>query len=205
MDVSTLSCTLPDGTHLIDESTAFSYLTATTTKERGIGWFTRRAFKKGEVVVRNGRMGMLAGEEKNWKNIHFSRLNELSPKHYGYYRRWAIPINFDGIYSFPIEFQSGATNPNCYVNHHCDPSLWFDGETDALIARRDIMADDELTIDYALYNYHLDENFECKCGSKRCRSQVKKDDWQILADEYWPHYPVLYMDAVRAHLEKSRN
>ena len=137
MDVSTLTLTLPAGTHIKNEATAYTYVK--NVGARGSGWFTRRAFKKGEVVEKNGRMGMLAGEEKNWRNIHYSRVNELSPQHREYFYRWCIILDLNGNYTFPTVFQSGATNPSCYCNHSCDPNLWFDSDSDAIIARRDIM------------------------------------------------------------------
>ena len=138
MDVSILNPTLPDGTHVNNVAVAYTYVK--TTGGRGSGWFTRRAFKKGEIVEKNGWLSMLAGEEKNWRNIHYSRVNELSPQHRELFYRWYIILDLEGNYTFPTEFQSGATNPICYGNHSCDPNLWFDEDSDTIIARRDIMA-----------------------------------------------------------------
>ena len=62
---------------------------------------------------------------------------------------------------------------------------------------------EELTIDYALFDFDFGEDFECKCGSRRCRKRVKADDWCSLITEYGSHYPSVYKKAVRAQMENS--
>ena len=62
---------------------------------------------------------------------------------------------------------------------------------------------EELTFDYAMFNFDFGEDFECKCGSRRCRKLVKADDWCSLAAEYKLHYPSVYKRAFRAQLESS--
>ena len=64
---------------------------------------------------------------------------------------------------------------------------------------------EELTFDYAMFNFDFGEDFECKCGSGRCRKRVKADDWCSLAAEYGLHYPSVYKKAFRAQLESSCN
>ena len=62
---------------------------------------------------------------------------------------------------------------------------------------------EELTIDYAMFDFDFGDDFECKCGSQRCRKRVKADDWCLLVAEYGSHYPSVYKKAVLAQLESS--
>ncbi|MGH2731946.1 MAG: SET domain-containing protein-lysine N-methyltransferase [Actinomycetota bacterium] len=71
------------------------------------------------------------------------------------------------------------------VNHSCDPNcgvrLNESGAYD-LMARRIITPGDEITFDYAMRNYSI-ENFpsRCRCGSEICRGSVT--GWKDLPDE----------------------
>ena len=64
------------------------------------------------------------------------------------------------------------------MNHSCDSSAWMDDEA-TLVARRDIEAEEEVTVDYALFttqsNWMLDTR--CRCGSPHCRRIITGDDW----------------------------
>jgi hypothetical protein len=70
------------------------------------------------------------------------------------------------------------------VNHSCDPNLGWYGEDQ--VARRDIAAGEELTIDYATAVDDPAWVLYCHCGSTRCRQAVEGTDWQIpaLQDRY---------------------
>lgn len=66
------------------------------------------------------------------------------------------------------------------LNHSCDSNLWMNDEV-TMVARRDIAAGEELTIDYALMTsdptWRLDR--PCQCGSPVCRRSVTGDDWRL--------------------------
>jgi hypothetical protein len=67
-----------------------------------------------------------------------------------------------------------------FVNHSCDPncrSTGFDFE----IAVRDIQLGDEITDDYGSLN--VDYEFDCRCGSARCRGTIRASDITRFADE----------------------
>lgn len=54
--------------------------------------------------------------------------------------------------------------PERFLNHSCEPSTYVVGRSD--VALRDIQPGEEITSDYL----DLDtEDFQCKCGSKKCR------------------------------------
>ncbi len=60
-----------------------------------------------------------------------------------------------------------------YINHDCDPSLrgvgpWFQ------VARRDLVAGDQLTCDYAECN--IDPALRCRCKTDHCRGTVHASD-----------------------------
>ncbi len=62
-----------------------------------------------------------------------------------------------------------------FVNHSCDPNVGMAGNV-VLVARCDIAPEEELTIDYALFD-DSDEVMECRCGTPSCRGTVTGKDW----------------------------
>ena len=64
--------------------------------------------------------------------------------------------------------------------------------TASLVARRDIEAGEEVTVDYALFttqsNWMLDNR--CRCGSPYCRRVVTGDDWrrEDVQERYRDHF-----------------
>lgn len=66
------------------------------------------------------------------------------------------------------------------LNHSCDSNVWMNDEV-TLVARRDIAAGEELTIDYALMTsdptWRLDR--PCQCGASACRHAVTGNDWRL--------------------------
>jgi SET domain-containing protein len=65
-----------------------------------------------------------------------------------------------------------------YANHSCGPNLWHDGPYD-VVARRDIAAGEELTVDYATSAGAPGLRMTCACGASSCRGEVTSDDWRI--------------------------
>jgi hypothetical protein len=62
-----------------------------------------------------------------------------------------------------------------YTNHSCDPNLAIQGQI-VLVAMRDIVPGEELTIDWATTD-DGDYELACRCGSPRCRGTVTGKDW----------------------------
>jgi SET domain-containing protein len=81
------------------------------------------------------------------------------------------------------------------VNHACDPDLGWAG--DVLVTLRDVAADEELVVDYALSVSDPAWFLRCHCPSYRCRQMVEGTDWRIpqLQERYaglWaPHVQAL--------------
>ena len=63
-----------------------------------------------------------------------------------------------------------------FINHSCEPSVGFAGNT-VLVAMRDIGPGEELTTDYALFDDH-DEIMHCHCRAPSCRGTISGKDWQ---------------------------
>jgi hypothetical protein len=74
--------------------------------------------------------------------------------------------------------ESGAAD-DC-VNHSCDPNagLIIDGADVRLIALRDIAAGEQIAFDYSTTMDEDDFEFDCLCGSSRCRGRIR--DFQHL-------------------------
>jgi D-alanine-D-alanine ligase len=60
------------------------------------------------------------------------------------------------------------------INHSCDPNTWLEGLD--LVARRDIAAGEELTVDYATFCGPSMAPFECSCGAPVCRRVILGSD-----------------------------
>ena len=90
-------------------------------------------------------------------------------------RRGMVVMQWDdGLFSI----EHGGGDPGYFINHSCDPALWF-GDAFTLQARRLILTGDELTLDYALFE--ADDSFQaawtCRCGAACCRGSVTGRDW----------------------------
>ena len=81
------------------------------------------------------------------------------------------------------------------VNHSCDPSAWLEGLD--VVARRDIAAGEEITLEYATFYDERMPAFECACGSAHCRGTVRGDDWRLAAMS-------VYGDHMSDHILRKR-
>jgi SET domain-containing protein len=79
------------------------------------------------------------------------------------------------------------------LNHSCDPNAWLDDEV-TLVARRDIAAGEEITLDQGTWNfdeddYAWDQDY-CSCGAAQCRNRLTENDWQLadLQARYKGHF-----------------
>ena len=81
-----------------------------------------------------------------------------------------------------------------FINHSCDPNMWMKDEV-TLIARRDIPAGQEVTMDYAMHFVDPDWVMRnvCSCGSQLCRRSITGRDWMLkeLQGRYRDHFSPL--------------
>ncbi len=77
------------------------------------------------------------------------------------------------------------------LNHSCDSNLWL-ADAVTLVARRDIAAGEELTVDYALFSAQPDwvMDMPCRCGSAVCRRVITGNDWKLkdVQERYGHHF-----------------
>lgn len=60
-----------------------------------------------------------------------------------------------------------------YINHSCDPNVFFDTFSMEIIALRDIAVGDEMTFFYPSTEWDMAQPFLCNCGSARCLSEIR--------------------------------
>ncbi len=125
----------------------------------GFGIYASRKIRKGEIIFngegRSQRVITRRFVEGNW--------NESEKLHF---RRYAYPVSRELFILWDEDPSEWAPQ-----NHSCDPNTAFDGLN--VMALSDIEEKEELTLDYAEF---LDENmepFQCGCGSKNCRGEVR--------------------------------
>jgi hypothetical protein len=87
------------------------------------------------------------------------------------------------------------------VNHSCDSNLWMADEA-TVVARRDIGAGEELTLDYALHAVNPDWELDgpCNCGSPLCRGRVRGSDWRLaeVRERYRGHFSPFINERIAA-------
>lgn len=64
-----------------------------------------------------------------------------------------------------------------YVNHSCEPNVFFDTSAMQLIAIKNINAGDELVFFYPSAEWKMSRAFNCCCGSPACIGIIKGAAW----------------------------
>lgn len=84
-----------------------------------------------------------------------------------------------------------------YLNHSCDANTWLIDEV-TVVAKRDIKAGEEITLDQGTWNFedsaYTDNKESCSCGAKNCRKVLTENDWKIpeVRERYKDHFhPVI--------------
>ena len=90
-------------------------------------------------------------------------------------------------------------HPVRYGNHSCAPNLWVEGAL-TIIARRDIVPGEELTIDYATQTGTEAWRMTCRCGAPACRREITGADWRLpsLQAAYAGHWTPMLLRRMRA-------
>ena len=142
---------------------------------QGIGSFASALIREGEAVEIVG--GMIMTEEEfrafAWETPSFNAIQIDESLH---------------LVEQPevTERRQGGS-----LNHSCDSNLWMADEV-TLVARADIAAGEELTVDYALFTVHPDWILErpCRCGATDCRHTITGNDWRLpkVQERYHPYF-----------------
>jgi hypothetical protein len=59
-----------------------------------------------------------------------------------------------------------------YVDHSCDPNVYFDVERMLLVSLRRIVPRDKLGFFYPATEWSMAEPFDCACGAPRCLGRI---------------------------------
>lgn len=92
-----------------------------------------------------------------------------------------------------------------FMNHSCDPNTWW-GDSDTMIARRDIQPGEEITYDYSMTELAIPFVMACSCGSPNCRGTISNEDyldaaWQA---QYGNHLPQHTLNAITRQIQKVK-
>ena len=60
-----------------------------------------------------------------------------------------------------------------YINHSCDPNVFFDTTRMELVAIKEIQPGDELMFFYPSSEWQMTQSFDCFCGSSKCIHSIQ--------------------------------
>ncbi len=127
---------------------------------RGFGLFATAPLAAGEWVWRKdpGEPNYTSAEIRAWsaekRENFFRNAYQTGPD------TWHGPVT------------GAVIDPADYMNHGCDPNVWFESD-DEIVARRAVAAGEEILYDYATSEGDADYRLECRCGSPLCRGTVR--------------------------------
>ena len=153
----------------------------------GKGMFASAPIKQDEIVnIWGGTLLLtdddLRDQEKKWRA-----------------QRYVWAAIGEGLY-LALLLNEGEKDLANFINHSCNPNVWMRDEV-TLVARRDIVTGEELTIDYAMIAE--DEKWvapwECHCGSELCRGGHTGSDWRKkeLQERYQDHFSPFICERIR--------
>lgn len=154
----------------------------------GVGLVASQLIPKGDIVFRF---------DDSKPPAHLYEIVNWPPQKRIRFLAFAIQIGEDDF-----SFQQGDIK---YINHSCDPTVWWDGYG-TLTARRDIRVGEEITYDYSTSDITLIYKMQCLCGTKSCRGTVTNKDYlnPAFQDKYINHLPKHVLDAIN-NLESNES
>lgn len=166
----------------------------------GLGLFSTFGLRRGEVVwaerARAGPNVQATPRSRAW----IEALPERARRAYCHFMYKTGDDEYQSLAEFnelPIEeYHTVRTvDVSNYMNHSCEPTCWFvdggDEYNGVMVASRDILPGEEISYDYATSeDCELTPEWDCRCGSKRCRGRVTPSDWAIpaLQERYRGHF-----------------
>src|SRR5262245_37555013 len=125
----------------------------------GRGLFADATIGKGEIVCVKGGHLLTKVEFAN----HKSAANEAD-----------LQIA-DDLFLAPVT-EAEFEDVMMFLNHSCEPNVGVQGQI-VFVALRDIVAGEELTLDYATIDQDS-EPMACRCGAVACRGVITGEDWK---------------------------
>jgi len=155
------------------------------------GVFTTQAVNKGEKLMEFGGEVVSRAEAED-----------------GPYRVRSVWIVADDAYvALPETDTAPSLDEN--LNHSCDANAWLADEV-TLVAKRDLAAGEEITLDQGTWNFDESEYTvdaeDCTCGSPICRVRLSETDWQLPAvqAQYRGHFHPVVQALIDMHGGKGR-
>jgi uncharacterized protein len=144
----------------------------------GCGVYAREPIAKGELIsLWGGRI------------IHKKELDLAMPR----FTERVLQVD-EELYLLTVE----EKEPTDCFNHSCEPNLGFFGQI-GLVAMRDVLPGEELVFDYAMSDGGPYDEFDCQCGSLRCRGRVTGNDWKL--PELWEKYEGYFSPYLKRRIE----
>lgn len=111
-----------------------------------------------------------------------------------------VPFDHRHYIGLPVSDDSESIDE--YLNHSCDPNTWMTDQI-TMVARRDIEPDEEITLDWVMWNsdeWEISKSGKCFCSSKNCRKYITPTDWKIpeLQKRYAGHFSPLVQEKIDA-------
>lgn len=136
------------------------------SKIHGEGVFALAPIAKGEKLMEFGGEKISGEETAN-----------------GNYRECSVWLVADDTYlALPESDPDPSLDEN--LNHSCDANAWLVDEV-TLVARRNIAAGEEITLDQGTWNFDEAEYtwdaMDCGCGARDCRKKLTEKDWMLPA------------------------
>jgi len=159
--------------------------------QKGLGLFATGVIQEGEIVawesaeVYQGIKDSRPGKKlMTWAQIEERWPDKREREHFAGY---SYQVGED---LFLIPLREDDLVITTYQNHSCDPNTWW-ADDFTLVARRTIIAGEEVTFDYST-SESLDnpEMPECFCGSSFCRKKLDPNDYlkPELIEKYGDHW-----------------
>lgn len=60
-----------------------------------------------------------------------------------------------------------------YINHGCEPNVFFNTSTLELVALKEIIQEEEMTFFYPSTEWKMTQPFQCYCGNSQCVGLIK--------------------------------
>lgn len=152
------------------------------SKIHGEGAFAVQNISKGELLMEFG--GELVTREQDLPH----------------YRERSVWMIREGAY---LALPNTDTEPSLdeHLNHSCDANSWLTDET-KVVAKRDIQAGEEITLDQGTWNFEASDYTDghCVCGAKNCRRMLTAGDWRRpdVQERYRGHFHPLIQKMIES-------
>lgn len=122
------------------------------------------------------------------KYIKIANINTLNDKQMDLLKTYGYQVDSNTV-AYIDSHEDLMKDYSNFWNHSCNPNSWpFDSNT--WTALRDILPNEEITVDYATFDRDLYREIEnCNCKSVNCRKKITCKDYLIkeLQEKYKNH------------------